>query len=84
MKMTTEDYNQLEEAFVKNEEIVKAHYNHVRDHGTYKDLNVRVSRELLRFFLGADWIIEQYDKGLNDDHLTTASVKALKKVIKEG
>jgi hypothetical protein len=81
MKMTKEDYNMILGKFLVNQDKVVSHYNHIKSTGNYNVLEVRVAWDCLRAFLGTNWICDQYDKGLNDDHIRTACVKALKTVL---
>lgn len=81
MKMAKEDYNMIVEAFENNMDKVKAHYNYIKSSEKFNVLEVRVAFDCLRAFLGTSWICEQYDKGLNDDHIRTSCVKALKTVL---
>lgn len=81
MKMLKEDYNTIVKAFEDNFEKVQSHYNHIKENGKYSVLENRVAWDCLRAFVGSSWICNQYDKGLNDTHITTASVKALKSIL---
>ena len=81
MKMSQEDYNTIVKAFEYNAEKVKSHYEHIKASGNYGVLENRVAWNCLRAFVGSGWICEQYDKGLKDSHITTASVKALKSTL---
>ena len=81
MKMSTEDYNRIVETFEANRDVVLEHYNRVKESGKYNVLESRVGWDCLRSFLGTPFISNQYDKGLNDTHITTAVVKAVKHVL---
>lgn len=81
MKMTREDYNSIVEAFEFNSHNVIAHYEQIKKSGKYNVLEVRVAFDCVRAFLGTSFITGQYDKGLNDNHVRTACVKALKHVL---
>lgn len=81
MKMDKSDYEKIERKFSENEGKIKKYYNEVKESGKYNVLEVRVAFDCLRGLLGTKFIIEQYDKGLNDNHIKTACVKALNKVI---
>jgi hypothetical protein len=81
MKMTKEDYNVILKAFLNNEDKVTAHYNYIKSSGKYQVLEVRVGWDCLRAFVGRDFITDQYDRGLNDNHIQTAVLKALKQII---
>jgi hypothetical protein len=81
MKMTKEDYNHIVIVFQNNIDKVEGHYNYIKQSGKYNVLEVRVGFDCLRAFGGKSFMIDQYDKGLNDDHIKTACVKALKTVL---
>lgn len=81
MKMSKEDYNQIIDAFEANKDEVISHYNYIQSVGKYNILENRVAWDCLRAFVDRDFISEQYALGLNDNHITTASVKALKQVL---
>ena len=81
MKMSKEDYNAMFDVFQYNAETIEGHYNFVKSSGKFKVLENRVAWDCLKAFLGSSWISAQYDKGLNDSHITTASVKALKSTL---
>lgn len=81
MKMLEEDYNVIVKAFEENKEGVLDHYTMVKESGRYNVLEHRVAIDCLRMFAKDGFITEQYDKGLNDNHIITATVKALKGVL---
>lgn len=81
MKMSKEDYAIILKAFKTERVKVLAHYSQVKEKGQYTNLDVRVAWDCLRGLVGVAFITKQYEKGLNDNHITTACVKALKEVI---
>ena len=81
MKMNTEDYNRIVEVFEDNSSIVLDRYDYIKGSGRYKVLESRVGWDCLRALVGSSFISNQYDKGLNDNHITTAVVKAVKHVL---
>ena len=81
MKMTKEDYNRIVETFEDNSTIVLDRYDYIKGSGKYNVLESRVGWDCLRALLGSPFISNQYDKGLNDTHITTAVVKAVKHVL---
>lgn len=83
MKMAKDDYKSLLGKFLANQDKVISHYNYIKSSGKYKSLEERVAWDCLRAFVGGNWILDQYDKGLNDNHITTACVKALKSVLEQ-
>ena len=81
MKMNTEDYNSIVKVFEGSCDTVLNHYNYVKESGRYNVLESRVGWDCLRALLGSPFISNQYEKGLNDSHITTAVVKAVKHVL---
>lgn len=81
MKMSKEDYKHLLGKFLVNQDKVTSHYIYIKSSGKFNVLEKRVAWDCLRAFLGTNWICDLYDKGLSDDHITTACVKALKEVL---
>jgi hypothetical protein len=81
MKMSTEDFNTIVEAFEQNKEVILKHYEMVERSGNFHILEKRVAWDALRAFVSTKWICGQYDKGLHDGHITTACMKALEKIL---
>lgn len=81
MKMANDDYNRILVAFQNNAEKVKEYYEFIKSSGKFKVVEERVAWDCLRAFMGTSFALEQYNKGLNDTHIKTACVKALKQII---
>lgn len=81
MKMSKVDYEKVINAFESQKEIIASHYEAIKNSGNYNNLDVRVAWDACRHALGTKFILNQYEKGLNDSHVQTAIVKALKKIM---
>lgn len=81
MKMSKVDYEKVVNAFEEKKEIIIEHYEAVKKSGKYNVLIARVAWDACRYALGTKFVLDQYEKGLNDSHVQTAIVKALKKIM---
>jgi len=84
MKMSKVDYEKVTNAFESQKEIIASHYEAIKKSDNYNNLGVlivRVAWDACRHALGTKFILDQYEKGLNDSHVQTAIVKALKKIM---
>lgn len=69
------------EAFEKVKKHIPAYIDYLNKEGKYKDLETRLSMDLLRATMGSNWICGLYDKyDCNDDHITSLAKAALRKV----
>lgn len=85
MKMTTENYNKVLKVYKENKELIASHKEHLKANATYKDLNVRLAFDVFYsklFTVDERRVIAQdgTDNDLNDNHLQTAFLKALKEI----
>lgn len=81
--MSNEDYNVVLNKFNENKPFLRQHMANVKQDGRYTVLHNRVAWDACKFLLGADFISYQYGQGLNDKHITTGLVKALKTALKD-
>ena len=81
MKMSKKSYQIILESFNINKEQINAYIPKLKDSNNYKDFNTRLAFDCARAFLELDWICSLYDsEKLNDTHLKTAYIKALKEL----
>lgn len=85
MKMTTENYNKVLKVYKENKELIASHKEHLKANATYKDLNVRLAFDVFYsklFTVDERRVIAQdgTDNDLNDNHLQTTFLKALKEI----
>jgi len=68
-------------AFETIKQQIPDHVERVKVEGKYKDLETRISWDLLYATKGSAWICELYDKyKCNDTHITTLAKRALRQV----
>nr|DAG96675.1 MAG TPA: hypothetical protein [Herelleviridae sp.] len=85
MKMTKENYKKVLEVYKENKELISIHKEHLKANATYQDLNTRLVFDIWYsqlFPLEQRRIIAVDEEGehLNDNHLKTGFVKALKEI----
>lgn len=81
MKMSKQSYATILKAFDENKEKIESYIPQLKDAGGYNDFNTRLAFDCARAFLDLGWACSLYEaEGLNDTHLKTAYVSALKEL----
>ena len=81
MKMSKTSYNTVLKAFEANKEKIQKYIPELKSAGGYNDFNTRLAFDCARAFLDLSWICSLYEaEELNDTHLKTAYVSALKEI----
>ena len=81
MKMSKASYNTVLKAFETNKEKIENYIPKLKEAGGYKDFNTRLAFDCARAFLDLGWACSLYDtEDLNDTHLKTAYITALKEL----
>jgi len=81
MKMSKASYATIVKAFEANKEKIQKYIPELKAAGGYNDFNTRLAFDCARAFLDLGWACSLYDtEDLNDTHLKTAYVSALKEL----
>lgn len=81
MKMSKQSYATILKAFEENKEKIENYIPQLKDAGGYNDFNTRLAFDCARAFLNLSWICSLYEaEELNDTHLKTAYITALKEL----
>lgn len=83
MKISTEHFNQIKQAFILNKDKINKHLEFLQSPENSrppKDLNKRLRWDCLYSFLGTRWICDNIYSYANDEHLDTALSKAMKEI----
>mgnify|MGYP003588391644 FL=1 len=81
MKMTKTSYEKILKDFDAKMESIQEYIPKLKESGNYNDFNTRLAFDCARAFLEMGWACSLYDaEGLNDTHLKTAYIKALKEL----
>ena len=81
MKMSKASYTVILEAFKANKDSIQDYIPKLKAVGGYKDFNTRLAFDCARSFLDIGWVCDLYYKeDLEDTHLKTAYVTALKEI----
>ena len=81
MKMSKQSYATILKAFDENKEKIEGYIPRLKEAGGYNDFNTRLAFDCARAFLDLGWACSLYEaEGLNDTHLKTAYVSALKEL----
>lgn len=79
--MSNKSYQTILEAFNNNKQQIIDYIPILKATNNYKDFNTRLAFDCARYFLNINWICSLYDsEKLNDTHLKTAYIKALKEL----
>lgn len=82
MKVNEKTYNELLEKFANNTEVVKEHFDYVRDNLKYDCLYTRVGWDILRHVTDNGYIARVlYDQELNDKHISSMVKRLVKQVL---
>ena len=81
MKMSNKSYQTILTAFAKNKQEIIDYIPVLKESDNYKDFNTRLAFDCTRAYLSIGWTFSLYDtENLNDTHLRTAYIKALKEL----
>ena len=81
MKMTKTSYEKILKAFDANMESIKEYIPKLKESDDYNDFNTKLKNDCARAFLEIGWVCSLYDaEKINDTHLKTAYIKALKEL----
>jgi len=80
MKMNKDIFKEIVKRFSETKTGIKIHAEVLKEHGGYSCFNTRLAWDCLHGVFKSHEITEWHFTGLNDNHINTGAIKALKQI----
>ena len=79
MKMSKESYNEIVEMMHEKRQVLRQHMTYIQKNERYHSLEGRTGWDAVHSFMPKGFVERLYSvEGLNDTHITTAIIRAIK------